>query len=88
MNYRGYSLCYEDGRHVARPLDGDNLAIISRDLRRLTKAVCEFWIALSCIDRIRAGETDLIPVSRCVRDWIIEPTEVVDLDSAYMRGAC
>lgn len=87
-SYRGYSLSYENGQHVARPLDGDDLAIVSKDLGRVTGAVRDLWVALDCIDRIRAGETVLIPISRCIRDWLVNPTGVIDLDAAYARGAC
>lgn len=88
MNYRGYSIDHENGRCVARPLDGDDLAIVSRDLKRVTGAISELWGALDYIDQIRAGESDLIPVSRIVREWVVNPTPVLDMDAANVRGAC
>ena len=88
MIYRGYSVSNEDGQYVARPLDGDDLTIVSRDQQRVFAGVRDLWIALDYIDDIRAGETDMIPVSRCIRDWLVNPTAVIDLNAAYVRGAC
>src|SRR4051794_38685740 len=88
LNYHGYSISNEDGQYVARPLDGEELMIVSRDRRRVFAAVRDLWTALDYIDNISARETDLIPVSRCIRDWLVNPTAVIDLNAAYVRGAC
>ncbi|MCK1410186.1 hypothetical protein [Bradyrhizobium sp. 76] len=88
MNYRGYSINQESGLCVARSLDGDDLAIVSRDLNRVTSAVCDLWVALDYVDQIRLGEADLIPISRVIREWVANPTPVIYLDAANARGAC
>lgn len=88
MNYRGYSIKHENGLCVARPLDGDDLAIVSRDPKRVTGAVCDLWVALDYVDQIRSGEAELIPVSRVIREWVANPTPVIYLDAANARGAC
>ena len=88
MKYRGYSINHENGLCVARPLDGDDHAIISRELKRVTGAIGDLWVALKYIDQIREGETDLIPVSRVVREWVVNPAPVIDMDAANVRGAC
>ncbi|MET4320337.1 hypothetical protein [Bradyrhizobium sp. RT5a] len=88
MNYRGYSISHENGLCVARPFDGDDLAIVSRGLNRVTSAVRDLWIVLDYVDQIRSGEADMMPVSRVIREWVANPTPVIYLDAANARGAC
>lgn len=92
--YRGYAISNENGLCVARPLDGDNFVIVARELKTITRTISDLWIASDYTDLILSGETDQIPVSHRVREWLSDPTDILDLDtdddlvSDDPRGAC
>lgn len=87
----GYSITNENGRHVARSTDGDDLAIHSVYLPRVLDAVDAFWEVLNNVRSLRDLDQSAInstPAPRWLREWITHPTSHVDLDAAYARGAC
>lgn len=89
--HRGYSITNENGRHVARSTDGEDIAIHSVYLPRVLDAVDEFWNVLNDIrsfSGLDQSAMDGMPAPRWLREWIAYPTSRIDLDAAYARGAC
>lgn len=64
FEYRGYNISQNGANYVARAVDGEELALVSRDVERLTGAIDEMWEGLE--------EGQLPP-------WLGEPT-TIDLD--------
>lgn len=86
--YHGYHIKNENGRHVARPVDGDDLSIISTDLPRLRNAIDHLWVALNDTLTNRAA-VDRLVAPRWLKDWLADPSAgPIDIDRAYSRGAC
>jgi hypothetical protein len=88
QEYRGYSIENESGLCVARPLDGDNFVIVARELKPVTRTILDLWIAADYTDLVRAGKIDQIPVSHRVREWLDNPTDILDLDDDLVTGDC
>ncbi|WP_409188481.1 hypothetical protein [Bradyrhizobium sp. RDM4] len=72
-------------KHVAKPLDGDNLKIVSAYLPRVQEAIDTFWNMLA---QIPSAPAEMTLGPRWYREWMENPTDVIDLDAAYARGAC
>lgn len=83
--YRGYSTERHGGKYVRRPLDGDQLEIRSVHLPRLDAAIDALHAALEQIPAVSVAE---ITGPRWLREWLARPTDIIDLDAAYARGAC
>jgi hypothetical protein len=64
FEYRGYSISSNGANYVARSVDGEELALVSRDVERLTTAIDQMWDGL---------EDGALP------GWLKEPT-TIDLD--------
>jgi hypothetical protein len=84
-HHREYSIEHRNGKYVAKPLDGDELKICSDYLPRVMSAIDTFWDGLS---QIPAVASDKIIGPRWLREWLSNPTNVIDVDDAYSRGAC
>lgn len=83
--YREYSIENRAGKYVAKPLDGDKLKIFSNCLSRLLSAIDALWDGLS---QVPAVAPDEIIGPRWLREWLARPSNVIDVDDAYRRGAC
>jgi hypothetical protein len=84
-DYRTYRIKLDAGKYVAKPLDGDDLRIVSRDLPRLQSGIDAFHTAA---EQYPAATLDQIIAPRWTREWLANPTSVIDVDDAYRRGAC
>lgn len=87
FNHRGYSVVNHNGQYVARPQDGDRLEIVSSQMPRLLKALDDIWNTASQITSLSTGIDEII-APRWTRDWLQCPTNSIDIDAAYKRGAC
>lgn len=85
--YRDYDISFSNGRHVARPLDGEPFEIRCHNANRLKKAIDDLWDTTSQIQNSKF-EVEELPAPRWIRDLIANPTNSIDLDAAYARGAC
>ncbi|MHC6154800.1 hypothetical protein ACVSQB_23765 [Bradyrhizobium elkanii] len=83
--HREYSIEHRNGKYVAKPLDGDRLKICSSYLPRVTGAIDALWDGLSQIPAVALAD---IAGPRWLREWLARPTDMIDVDEAYRRGAC
>jgi hypothetical protein len=84
-HHREYSIEHRAGKYVAKPLDGDKLKICSTYLPRVLAAIDTLWDGLS---QVPAVAPDEIVGPRWLREWLARPTDIIDVDDAYRRGAC
>lgn len=84
-HYREYSVEDRNGKYVAKPIDGDDLEIVSMNERRLCLVIDGLHDAL---EQYPAVAADQIMGPRLLREWLANPTSVIDVDDAYRRGAC
>lgn len=85
QHHREYGIEYCYSKYVAKPLDGDKLKICSRYLPRILAAIDALWDGLS---QVPAVAPDEIVGPRWLREWLARPSDVIDVDDAYRRGAC
>ena len=83
--YRDYIMEFCNGKHVARPMDGDQFEMRSIHPPRLNAAIDALYAALEQIPAVSVAE---ITGPRWVREWLANPSSVIDVDAAYRRGAC
>ena len=87
MLYRGYKIRKLDRGYVATPADGDRLEIHSAQESRLRHVINSFWYAASLVHRPGSAIEEMA-MPRLIREWLQNPTDVIDVDAAYARGAC
>lgn len=83
--YRDYITEFRNGKHVARPMDGEKFEMSSMHHPRLYRAIDALYAALEQIPAVSVAE---ITGPRWLREWLACPTDIIDLDAAYARGAC
>ncbi|MCA1397470.1 hypothetical protein [Bradyrhizobium sp. BRP56] len=83
--YRDYVTEFCNGKTVARPMDGDQFEMRSIYPPRLYAAIDALHAALEQIPAVSVAE---ITGPRWLREWLMRPTDVIDIDDAYRRGAC
>lgn len=84
VSHRGYSITKRHGKYVA--ID-DQFEIFSAYMPRLLRAIDALWAATSQVKRTDDRLDELV-APRWLREWIVNPTESVDLDAIYALGAC
>ncbi|MET4324441.1 hypothetical protein ABIB80_000246 [Bradyrhizobium sp. i1.15.2] len=87
--YRGYTIERLDEVYIAKPThdDGHPFELFSTQIRRVLEAINALWLTASQLSGCEF-ETDHLISPRWARDWLKSPTDSVDLDQAYRRGAC
>jgi len=85
QEHRGYAIEYRSGKYIATPLDGDDLKIFSSYQPRVMAVIDSLWDGLA---QVPAVAPDEIIGPRWLREWLTRPTNVIDVDDAYRRGAC
>jgi hypothetical protein len=88
LSHRGYRIEQIRGAYVAQSSDGDDsLQFTSRQMHRVLDAINALWLTTLQI-RSRDFEPDELVSPRWLREWLKCPTDTIDLDAAYSRGAC
>lgn len=82
--YRGYGIEHRNGKHIARPLDGDDMKIVSVYEPRVRAVIDGMYDALEQYPAVALNQAVGL---RVVREWIANPISVIDADDAYRRGA-
>ena len=87
--YRGYKIERFDETYIATPEhdDGHPFELFSTQIRRLLEAINAVWLTTSQLRGHQFDPDDLVS-PRWTRDWLKSPTDCIDLDEAYRRGAC
>ncbi|MCK1489733.1 hypothetical protein IVB14_04680 [Bradyrhizobium sp. 180] len=83
--HRSYVTEICNGRNVARPMDGDQFEMRSIYPPRLYAAIDALHAALEQVPAVSIAQ---MTGPRWLREWLARPTDVIDLDAAYARGAC
>lgn len=84
VSHRGYSISKRHGKYVATD---DPFEVCSAYMPRLLRAIDALWAATSQVTSTDVRVDELV-APRWLREWIVNPTESINLDATYASGAC